>query len=95
MKILGIISMVLFAFCYIPQIVTLLREKTAAGVSLLLWIMSVTAYSTGMVYVISLGAPILILTYSIGLTLSSTILILVIYYKAKEKVGRGSVGVRC
>ena len=85
MKILGLISMVLFSSCYIPQIVTLLRDKTAAGISLLQWMMVVTGYVTGLIYVISLEAPVLVLTYLIGLVLSSTILILVIYYKAKEK----------
>jgi len=81
MKILGIISMLLFAFCFIPQIVSIVRTKNVSGISLWLWIMVVTGYAAGLIYATDLKDLIVIATYWIGFILSSLTLGLVVYYK--------------
>lgn len=81
MHILGIISMLLFAFCFIPQIIAILKTKNVSGISLWLWIMVVTGYATGLVYTIYIKDPIVIATYLIGLILSLITMILVIRYR--------------
>ena len=90
MYIFGIISMLLFTFCFIPQIVRILKTKNVSGLSLWAWIMVVAGYTAGLFYVASLRVPILIASYSLGLILSLLTLILVTYYKTrgvKEKKG--------
>ena len=79
MRLFGIVSMLLFTLCFVPQIIAILKTKNVSGISLWLWIMVVIGYVTGLFYVMSLKAPILIATYSIGLILSLSTLILVIY----------------
>ena len=87
MYIFGIISMLLFTFCFIPQIVSILKTKNASGLSLWSWIMVVAGYTAGLLYVVSLRVPILIASYSLGLILSLLTLILVTYYKTRRKKG--------
>ncbi|NQS88975.1 hypothetical protein HQ584_04215 [Patescibacteria group bacterium] len=83
MHIIGIISATLFTFCFIPQIIAIMKTKETAGISLWLWIIVVFAHASGLIYVISLKSAILMVSYSIGLVLSSITLILVIRYGAK------------
>ncbi|MFC1667629.1 SemiSWEET family transporter [Candidatus Omnitrophota bacterium] len=85
MKFLGISSMLLFAFCFVPQIISILKTKNVSGISLGLWIMVVVGHLTGLFYVVSVKAPILIATYSMGFILSLTTMILVIFYRAKTR----------
>jgi len=86
MHILGIISMLLFTFCFVPQIVAIVRTKNVSGLSLWLWIMVILGHATGLGYVISIKKPILITSYSIGLTLSILTLNLIIYYRKMKGV---------
>ncbi len=79
---MGVISMVLFISCFIPQIIRILQTKNVSGISIRYWVILVTGYVTGMLYVIPLKAPILITTYSIGLVLACYTLYLVIKYSA-------------
>ena len=83
MHILGVISMVLFSFAYVPQIIAILRTKNVSGISLWLWIMVVSGYVTGLVYVIHLKDPIVVATYFVGLFLAAITTCLVIYYRRK------------
>lgn len=81
MHILGIISMLLFSLCFIPQIIAIVRTKNVSGISLWLWVMVVAGYATGLVYMIYVRDPIVIATYLIGLILALLTLSLVIRYK--------------
>jgi len=83
MYIFGIISMLLFTFCFIPQIISILKTKNVSGLNLWLWIMVVAGHAAGLVYAVWLKVPILIATYSIGFSLSLWTLILVVYYRTK------------
>lgn len=85
MHIFGIISAVLFAICFIPQIAAIVKTKETAGISLWLLIIIVIAHVMGILYVISIKSTILICSYSVGLVLSSTILTLVIYCRKQNK----------
>lgn len=76
--IFGIISMLLFTFCFIPQISTILKTRNVSGISMALLVMVVAAHATGLLYVIGLKDAILITSYSIGFLLSSWVLILVV-----------------
>lgn len=74
MKIFGIISMVLFAVCFIPQIMRTYRTRIVSGISPVLWIMVVFGHLTGLIYTLYLKDGILVASYSIGLVLSSIVL---------------------
>lgn len=81
---LGIISMLLFTFCFIPQVIKILKTKDVAGISLWLWLMVVAGYITGILYVVSLGNTILIATYSIGLAFALLTTGLVVFYRESK-----------
>ena len=83
MHIFGIISAALFTFCFIPQIIAIIKTKETAGISLWLWKILIVAHILGLFYVISLKSAILITSYSIGLVFSIVTLALVIYYRKK------------
>ena len=84
MKILGIISMILFTSCYIPQIIAILKTKDVRGISLGLWVMLIAGYVTGLCFVISLKDYILVSTYSVGLVLALWAFGLIVYYKVNK-----------
>jgi len=86
MYIFGLLSVILFTFCFIPQIVSILKTKNVSGLSLWLWIMVVLGHLTALIYCIYIRDLILIVSYLMGLILSSLTLILVIYYGAKEEL---------
>jgi len=75
--------MLLFTFCFIPQIIAILKTKNVSGLSLSLWVMVVSGHAAGLVYAVWLKVPILIATYLIGFTLALWTLGLVIYCRAK------------
>ena len=83
MRVLGVISTLLFTFCFIPQIIAILKTKNVSGISLWLWVFVVLGYLTGLLYVMSFNDTILIATYLIGLVLSTVTFVLVIYHRAK------------
>lgn len=80
---LGMVSMLLFTFCFIPQIVKILRTKEVVGISIWLWLMVVAGYIFGLLYVVTLKNIILVATYTIGLILSLLTTTLVIFYRRK------------
>ena len=46
----GIIMMLAFMFCYVPQIVKIYKNKSSEDVSLMLILMSIVGYISGMIY---------------------------------------------
>ena len=83
MHILGVISMILFIACYIPQIVAILKTKCVDGISIGMWALCVIGFIIGLAYVIWLKAIVLIINYVIALFLSLWTLVLILYYRKK------------
>ena len=83
MHMLGVISMILFVTCYIPQIVAILKTKCVAGISVGMWTLCVIGCILGLIYVIWLKAIIIIINYIISLILSLWTLALIFYYRKK------------
>ena len=83
MHILGVISMALFSFAFVPQIISIARTKNVSGISLWLWIMVIGGYITGLAYMLHIKDQIAIVTYLVGLFLAAITTSLVIYYKRK------------
>ena len=81
---IGIISMILFTSCFIPQIIAILKTGNVSGISVWLWIMVVGGYITGLFYVIRRKEPVLAVSYAIGLVLALFTLALVFHYKRKK-----------
>ncbi|MFC1666539.1 lipid-A-disaccharide synthase N-terminal domain-containing protein [Candidatus Omnitrophota bacterium] len=81
MYIFGVISVVLFTFCFVPQIISIIKTKNVSGLSVGLWIMVVAGHGTGLVYVMLLKDLILISSYSIGFISSLLILLLIFRYR--------------
>jgi len=46
----GAIMTICFMFCYVPQIVTIFKNKFSRGLSLGLVVMSICGYISGMIY---------------------------------------------
>ena len=84
MHALGIISMILFTSCFIPQIIVILKTGNVSGISVWLWIMVVGGYTTGLFYVIWRKEPILAVSYAVGLVLALLTLALVFHYGRKK-----------
>lgn len=49
-EIAGIVMMLCFMLCYIPQIIKIFKNKSSRDVSLMLILMSIGGYIAGMVY---------------------------------------------
>ncbi len=81
MHVFGIISTILFSFCFVPQVVKILRTKEVLGISVVMWWVVAIAHLTGFLYVVSLKEIILIISYGTGLVFSTSTLVLVIYYR--------------
>ena len=74
-EIAGILMMLCFMFCYIPQIVKIFQNKSSRDVSLTLILMSIGGYISGMVYMfLNIFFIWLFINYCIGLVMC-TILI--------------------
>ena len=73
-EIAGIAMMLCFMLCYIPQIVKIFKNKSSRDVSLMLIVMSIGGYISGMVYMF-LGTFGLwwFLNYCTGLIMCSTL----------------------
>lgn len=86
MHIFGAISVVLFVVCYIPQIVAILKTKCVSGISVGMWVICVLGFMVGLIYVIWLKAVVLIVNYVISFALSVWTLIMVLYYRNKNRI---------
>jgi len=84
MHVIGIASAAFFSVCYIPQIVAILRTKNVSGISVWMWIIAVAGFITGLLYVVWREDPVLVATYTVGLILAATTLLLVLYYRNKQ-----------
>lgn len=79
----GILMMVFFILCYIPQIIKIYRNKSSKDVSLMLILMSIGGYICGMVYMFLTTFGIWwFLNYLAGLT--SCIVLTVAWFKYRK-----------
>lgn len=68
----GIIMMLSFMFCYIPQIVKIFKNRSSNDVSLMLILMSIVGYISGMIYMFMTRFGIWwFLNYCVGLVMCS------------------------
>lgn len=82
MEIFGYISAILFFVAYLPQLVRTYRRRTVEDISISMWIFTLCAYLSGLVYGISLSKDPLILSYALGT--SCTVLMIVMYYLYRD-----------
>jgi uncharacterized protein with PQ loop repeat len=68
----GILMMLFFMLCYIPQIVKIFKNKSSKDVSLMLILMSIGGYISGMVYMFLTTFGLWwFLNYTVGLIMCS------------------------
>jgi uncharacterized protein with PQ loop repeat len=81
-EVAGIIMTLCFMFCYIPQIVKIYKNKSSEGVSLMLILMCIGGYVSGMVYLF-LGTFGLwwFMNYCVGLIMCSILVYAWFKYK--------------
>jgi len=83
LKTIGILSMLLFTFSFIPQILRLLKTKQANDISLGLCFMLLGGYIFGAIYIWPIGDLILQWGYAAGLVLAMATVALAVYYRYK------------
>lgn len=67
-EIAGIIMVVSFMFCYLPQIIKIYKNKSSEGVSLMLVIMCIIGYIAGLIYMFMTAFGLWwFLNYAVGL----------------------------
>ncbi len=74
MKWLGVVSMVCFAACYVPQLARTFRTRSVEGMSTAYWTIVTLGYVSGVLYVLPLNDPLVTLTYAIGLVCATAML---------------------
>jgi uncharacterized protein with PQ loop repeat len=68
----GILMTLFFMFCYIPQIVKIFKNKSSKDVSLMLILMSIGGYISGMIYMFLTTFGLWwFLNYTVGLIMCS------------------------
>jgi uncharacterized protein with PQ loop repeat len=68
----GIVMMFSFMLCYIPQIIKIYKNKSSKDVSLMLILMSIIGYVSGMAYMFLTAFGLWwFLNYSVGLIMCS------------------------
>jgi uncharacterized protein with PQ loop repeat len=71
-ELFGIIMTMAFMFCYVPQIVKIFQNKSSKDVSLMLILMSIVGYISGMVYMFLTTFGLWwFMNYSVGLIMCS------------------------
>lgn len=81
----GIVMTVSFMFCYLPQIIKIYQNKSSEGVSLMLVVMCIVGYISGMTYMFLTTFGLWwFLNYSVGLIMC-TILIYAWFKYDKSK----------
>jgi uncharacterized protein with PQ loop repeat len=71
-EIFGIIMTLAFMFCYVPQIIKIYKNKSSEDVSLMLILMSIVGYTSGMVYMFLTAFGLWwFLNYCVGLIMCS------------------------
>ena len=66
MELFGWLGTVLFTLCYCPQIYRTYKTRQVQDVSLGMWLLQWAAYSSCLVYALSIKAQPLIMGYSLG-----------------------------
>jgi uncharacterized protein with PQ loop repeat len=78
----GIIMAMCFMFCYVPQIVKIIKTKSSKDVSLSLIFMCMGGYTFGLLYMsLTTFALWIFLNYSLGLVMSSVLVYICFKYK--------------
>ena len=71
-ELFGIIMTMAFMFCYVPQIVKIFQNKSSKDVSLMLILMSIVGYISGMIYMFLTTFGLWwFMNYSVGLVMCS------------------------
>lgn len=66
----GVIMTLSFMFCYVPQIVTIYKNKSSEGISLMFVVMCIIGYISGMCYMFLTQFGIWwFVNYSVGLVM--------------------------
>ena len=84
-EVLGLVAGLLSCVSFIPQILKLLREKDAAGVSRRMYFVTVTAFSLWTTYGVLNQRIALIIANSVCLILAITILVLQFKYSRAQQ----------
>jgi uncharacterized protein with PQ loop repeat len=83
-EIFGIIMTISFMLCYLPQIIKIYKNKSSEGVSLMLVIMCIIGYISGMIYMFLTQFGIWWFTnYSVGLVMC--IILVYAWFKFAEE----------
>jgi|HubBroStandDraft_1064217.scaffolds.fasta_scaffold14370_6 MtN3 and saliva related transmembrane protein len=88
----GVGAMICSTSSFVPQLVKLVRERTAEAVSMRMYLLTVAAFTLWTAYGFFLGSVPLIASNLISLGLSATILVLTLRYSrpaGSEPLGRG------
>ncbi len=80
-KLIGITYALLFTFCYIPQILKLLRTKQTAGISIGMYWICLIGYILAIIYAILAANSDLVLLLSNSLCLLMCSYTIYLYYK--------------
>jgi uncharacterized protein with PQ loop repeat len=82
----GILMMLSFMFCYVPQIVKIYNNKSSEGVSLTLIIMCIIGYISGMIYMFLTSFGLWwFMNYSVGLIMCSILIYAWFKYKKDDE----------
>jgi MtN3 and saliva related transmembrane protein len=83
-ELLGLVAGALSCVSFVPQLLKLLREKNAEGISRRMYFVTVSAFTLWTLYGVSLGRWALIIANGVCLLLSISILALQIRYTRKQ-----------
>lgn len=83
MEALGVAAAICSTTSFIPQLIKLVREKTADAISTRMYALTVTAFSLWSVYGLMLKSWPLVVSNLISLGLSSAILLLQLRYRGR------------
>ena len=84
-EVAGMLMALAFMFCYVPQIVKIFKTKSSNDVSLMLILMSIVGYISGLVYMfLSTFYIWLLLNYIIGLVMCSILVYAWFKYNKKD-----------
>ena len=84
-QILGWIATILFSTMIIPQMIKTIKSKSTDGVSLMLFVIYLTANIVALFYALLIDQAPLMIKYSIGITTSVIYIGLFLFYYNKEK----------
>lgn len=81
----GLIMVFSFMFCYLPQIITIYKNKSSHGASLMLIVMCIVGYVAGLIYMFMTTFGLWwFLNYTVGLIMCFVLLYAWFKYKKTE-----------